>query len=68
MASPPRLMLLFKIVKRLVEIPDHCLPTLSPVPYTRAHHPFKLVQLQIRVDVYKYCFLSRTIIQWNITQ
>jgi len=61
-----RLTLLFKIVNKLLEIPDDCLPSLTPVLYTRALHPLKLTQLQPRIDVYKYSFLPRTIIQWNL--
>jgi len=61
-----RLTLLFKIVNKLVEVPDHCQPTLTPVSYTRAYHPLKLAQLQSRIDVYKYSFLPKTIIQWNL--
>ena len=36
--------------------------------YTRAQYPLKLTQLQTRVDVYKYSFLPRTVIQWNSLQ
>ena len=60
-----RLTLLFKIVKNLLVIPDHCLPSPASVSFTRAQHPLKLQQLQSRVDIYKYSFLPRTIIQWN---
>ena len=52
----------------LLAIPDHCLPSPTPVSYTRAQHHLKLTQLQTRVDVYKYSFLPRTIIQWNSLQ
>ena len=63
-----RLTFLFKIVRNLLAIPDHCLPSPTPVSSTRAQHPLKLTQLQTRVDVYKYSFLPRTIIQWNSLQ
>ena len=63
-----RLTFLFKIVRDLLAIPDHCLPSPTPVSSTRAQHPLKLTQLQTRVDVYKYSFLPRTIIQWNSLQ
>ena len=63
-----RLTFLFKIVRNLLAMPDHCLPSPTPVSSTRAQHPLKITQLQTRVDVYKYSFLPRTIIQWNSLQ
>ena len=45
-----RLTFLFKIVRNLLAIPDHCLPSPIPVSSTRAQHPLKLTQLQTRVD------------------
>ena len=33
--------------------------------YTRANNPLKFAQLQSRIDLYKYSFLPRTIIDWN---
>jgi len=63
-----RLTLLFKIVKNLLTVPNHCLPLQASVSFTRAHHPLKLQQLQTRVDTYKNSFLPRTIIQWNYLQ
>ena len=43
----------------------HCLPSPASVSFTRAQHLLKLQQLQSRIDIYKYSFLPRTIIQWN---
>ena len=40
----------------------------TPVSYTHAQHPLNLTQLQTRVDMYKYSFLPRTVIQWNSIQ
>ena len=60
-----RLILLFKIVKKLLVIPNHCLPSPASVSFTCAQHPLKLQQLQSRISIYKYSFLPRTIIQWN---
>jgi len=51
--------LLFKILRKLIVVPDRCLPPLVPVPYTRSYHPLKLFHLQTRIDVYKYSFLLR---------
>ena len=56
-----RLTFLFKIVRNLLAVPDHCLQSPTPVSSTRAQHPLKLTQLQTRVDMYKYSFLPRTI-------
>ena len=60
-----RLTLLFKILRRLIVIPDRCIPPSVPVSYTRSNHSLKLFHLPTRIDVYKYSFLPRTIIQWN---
>ena len=60
-----RLTLLFKIVKNLLVIPNHCLPSPASVSFTRAQHPLKLQQFQSRINICKYSFLPRTIIQWN---
>ena len=60
-----RLTLLFKILRRLIVIPDRCIPPSVPVSYTCSNHPLKLFHLPTRIDVYKYSFLPRTIIQWN---
>ena len=60
-----RLILLFKIVRNLLVLPNHCLPQPTPVSYTRANNPLKFAQLQSRIDLYKYSFLPRTIIDWN---
>ena len=34
-----RLTLLFKILRRLIVIPDRCIPLSVPVSYTRSNHP-----------------------------
>ena len=43
----------------------NCLPQPTPVSYTRANNPLKVAQLQSRIDLYKYSFLPRKIIDWN---
>ena len=43
--------LLYKIVKKLLIIPNHCLPRQTPVLYTRSQYPLKLTQLQSKLDV-----------------
>ena len=54
-----------KIVRNLLVLPNHCLPQPTPVSYTRANNPLKFAQLQSKIDLYKYSFLPRTIIDWN---
>ena len=59
------LTLLFKIVIKLLIVPDHCLPISAPLESTHAHHMLKLAYIQSRIDVYRYSFLPRTIALWN---
>ena len=63
-----RLTLLFKILHKMIPIPDRCLPLPAPISSTQSNHPLKLAHLLTRIDVYKYSFLSRMIIQWNQLQ
>ena len=42
--------------------------TNSSILYACAQHSLKLMHLQSRVNIYKYSFLPRTIIQWNWLQ
>jgi len=63
-----RLTLLFKIVHKMITVPDHCLPSPAPISSTQSNHPLKLSHLQTRIDAYKYSFVPRTIIQWNQLQ
>ena len=60
-----RLMLLFKILTDNLIVPSRCLPILTPVQSTRAHHQLKLAHIQTRIDIYRYSFLPRTINSWN---
>jgi len=60
-----RLILLFKIVRNLLVLPNRCLLQPSPVSYTHAENSLKFTQLQPRLDLYKYSFLPRAIIDWN---
>ena len=60
-----RLTLLFKITRNLLVLPNRCLPQSASVSYTRSNNALKFAQLQSRVDLYKYSFLPRTIIEWN---
>ena len=60
-----RLILLFKIVRNLLVLPNRCLPQPTPVSYTRANNPLKFAQLQSRIDLCKHSFLPRTITDWN---
>ena len=46
-----KLTLLYMIVKKLLIIPNHCLPLQTPVLYTRSQHPLKLTQSQSKLDL-----------------
>ena len=48
-----RFVLLFKIVRKLLIIPDRCLPAFAPLECTRAQHSLKLAHIQSRTDIYK---------------
>ena len=60
-----RLILLFKIVRNLLVLPNRCLPQQSLVSYTHPNNSLKFTQLQSRPDLYKYSFLQRKVIDWN---
>ena len=61
-----RLILFFKIVRKLFIVPDHCLPASAPLESTRSHHSLKFfAHIQSRIDIYKYSFLPRSITVWN---
>ena len=60
-----RLILMFKIMRNLVAVPERCLPQLSSVPSTRAHHSLKLAHIQSTVNIYRFSFIPNTIQQWN---
>jgi hypothetical protein len=36
-----------------------------PTYYSKGHHRFKIKLRQQRADVGKFCFLNRTIVDWN---
>ena len=60
-----RLVLLDKILHNLLIIPNSYLPMISSVSRTRNSHIFKLTPYQPRIDLYKYSFLPRTVLEWN---
>ena len=59
-----RLTLLYKILHKLICIPESYLPKLS-TSRTRCHHEFKFLHYQTNVDSYKYAYFPRTILDWN---
>ena len=59
-----RLTLLYKILHKLICIPESYLPQLS-TSRTRCHHEFKFLHYQKNVDSYKYAYFPRTILDWN---
>jgi len=60
-----RLILFFKIVRNLLVLPSRCLPQPTLVSHTRTNNSLKFSHLQSRIDLYKYSFLPKTIIDWN---
>ena len=64
-STAARLILMFKIMKNLVTVPERCFPQRSSVPSTRAHHSLKLAHIQTTVNIYRFSFLPNTIQQWN---
>ena len=59
-----RLTLLYKILHKLICIPESYLPQLS-TSRTRCHHEFKFLHYQTNVDSYKYACFPRTVLDWN---
>ena len=59
-----RLTLLYKILHKLIYIPECYLPQLS-TSRTRSHHEFKFLQYQTNIDSYKKAFFPRTVLDWN---
>ena len=59
-----RLTLLYKILHKLIYIPECYLPQLS-TSRTRSHHEFKFLHYQTNIDSYKYAFFPRTVLDWN---
>ena len=59
------LILLFKIVRKLHIVPNHCLPTSAPLESAHANHMLKLAHIRSRIDIYRYSFLPRMITLWN---
>ena len=59
-----RLMMFYKIVHDLVEIP---LPSYihRQTRMTRTTHPYHFIQIQTTANYYKYSFLPLAIVQWN---
>ena len=59
-----RLIMFYKIVHGLVEIP---LPSYShrQTRTTRTTHPYHFIQIQTTANYYKYSFFHLAIVQWN---
>ena len=58
-----RLTLLYKILHKLIYIPECYLPQLS-ISRIRSHHEFKFLHYQTNIDSYKYAFFSNSL-DWN---
>ena len=55
--------IMYRILNSSIAIPATYV-TFGP-PRTRAPHPMKLQHIRVRIDIYRYSFFPRTIIQWN---
>ena len=51
----------YSLMKKLLIVPDRCLPIKTPVESIRAHHSFKLTHLQCRLNIYKSSLLPKTL-------
>jgi len=62
-----KLLLLFKIMRGLLEVPSRCIPQQMLYTATRAYHMLKLEHICSRTDLpgYKNSFLPRSIPTWN---
>ena len=60
-----RLILLFKLVNNLLNIPSTYLPSLFPLTTTRAQHNLKYTHIQSSSSIYRFSFFPRTIPDWN---
>ena len=60
-----RVILMFKILKGLVAIPPEDYVTRSTTA-SRRKHDFKLNTFSPSLDVFKYSFFPRTVIDWNL--
>ena len=60
-----RLILLFKIMRGLLEVPSRCISQTMLYAATPAHHILKLKHIYPRTDLYKNSFLPRSIPTWN---
>jgi len=54
-----RLVLLYKIINQIIQIPVHYLPTQSPITTTRTRNDMKFLHYQPSIDCLKYSFFSK---------
>ena len=59
------IILLYKIINHLIQIPINYFPTPSPVTTTRSRNDMKFFHYQPTIDCFKYSFFPRTIPKWN---
>jgi hypothetical protein len=57
--------LLYRILNNLVEVPLHQYIQINTT-WTRGSCAHNIRQISTRVDAYKYSFLPRTIVTWNL--
>ena len=57
--------LLYKIINHILQIPINYFPTPSPVITTRSRNDMKFLHYQPTIECFKYSFFPRTIPEWN---
>ena len=60
-----RILLLYKIINYIIQIPINYFPIPSPVTTTRSRNDMKFLHYQPTIDCFKYSFFPRTIPEWN---
>ena len=53
-----RLVLLYKIINQIIQIPAHYLPTRSPITTTRTRNDMKFLHYQPSINCFKYSFFQ----------
>merc|ERR1712121_6411 len=59
-----RLVMLYRVINNLVEVPAAYHPTLREIQPSRGHQK-QFVRPQPTVNAFKFSFLPRTIVDWN---
>ena len=60
-----QVILLYKIINHIIQIPPNYFPTPSPVITNRSSNNMKFLHYQSTINCFKYSFFPRTIPEWN---